>query len=56
TVMVDFVPGRAVIDVAHRKRVKYDAKCVDIRYGFLLFSFYSLGELKKDAVVLLKRI
>ncbi|GKE47265.1 hypothetical protein Tco_1478523 [Tanacetum coccineum] len=56
TGMVDFVPGYAVIDAAHRKRVKYEAKCADIGYGFLPFSFSSLGELEKDAVTLLKRI
>ncbi|GKD28409.1 hypothetical protein Tco_1239187 [Tanacetum coccineum] len=54
--MVDFVLGRAVIDAAHRKRVTYEAKCADIGYGFLPFSFSSLGELEKDAVTLLKRI
>ncbi|GJV47487.1 hypothetical protein Tco_1437699 [Tanacetum coccineum] len=53
TGMVDFVPGCAVIDAAHRKRVKYEAKCADIGYGFLPFSFSSLGELDKDAVTLL---
>ncbi|GKC36093.1 hypothetical protein Tco_1048477, partial [Tanacetum coccineum] len=52
----DFVPGRAVMDAAHRKRVKYEVKCGDIGYGFLPFSFSSLGELEKDAVTLLKRI
>ncbi|GJS12865.1 hypothetical protein Tco_0407337 [Tanacetum coccineum] len=41
---------------AHRKRIKYEAKCTDIGYGFLPFSFSSLGELEKDAVTLLKRI
>ncbi|GJU82588.1 hypothetical protein Tco_1284953 [Tanacetum coccineum] len=56
TGMVDFVPGRAVIDATHRKRVKYEAKCANIGYGFLPFSFSSLGELEKDAVNLLKRI
>ncbi|GKD29724.1 hypothetical protein Tco_1240502, partial [Tanacetum coccineum] len=56
TGMVDFVPGRAVIDASHRKRVKYKAKCAYIKYGFLLFSFSSLGELEKDAMTLLKRI
>ncbi|GJY75935.1 hypothetical protein Tco_0481051 [Tanacetum coccineum] len=56
TGMVDFVPGRLVIDAAHHKRVKYEAKCADIEYGFLPFSFSSLGELEKDAVTLLKRI
>ncbi|GJZ72954.1 hypothetical protein Tco_0637100, partial [Tanacetum coccineum] len=54
--MVDFVPGLAVNDAAHRKRVKYKGKCSDIGYGFLPFSFSSLGELEKDAVTLLKRI
>ncbi|GKB62566.1 hypothetical protein Tco_0918752 [Tanacetum coccineum] len=44
------------MDAAHRKRVKYEAKCVDIGYGFLPFSFSSLGELGKDAVALLKLI
>ncbi|GJZ69890.1 putative reverse transcriptase domain-containing protein [Tanacetum coccineum] len=56
TGMVDFVPGSAVTDAAHRKRVKYEAKCANIGYGFLPFSFSSLGELEKDAVNLLKRI
>ncbi|GJY81401.1 hypothetical protein Tco_0494152, partial [Tanacetum coccineum] len=56
TGMVDFVPGRAVIDVAQRKRGKYMAKCVDIGYEFLPFSFSYLGELEADAVTLLKRI
>ncbi|GKE81558.1 hypothetical protein Tco_1551558, partial [Tanacetum coccineum] len=56
TGMVDFVPSRAVIDVAQRKRDKYMAKCVAIRYGFLPFSFSSLGELEAYAVTLLKRI
>ncbi|GKA95073.1 hypothetical protein Tco_0817111 [Tanacetum coccineum] len=50
TGMVDFVSGHVVIDAAHRKRVKYEAKCANIRYGFLPFSFSSLGELEKDAV------
>ncbi|GJQ92629.1 putative reverse transcriptase domain-containing protein [Tanacetum coccineum] len=56
TGMVDFVSGRTVTEVAQRKRVKYEAKCADIGYGFLLFSFSSFGELEKDAVTLLKRI
>ncbi|GJY70964.1 hypothetical protein Tco_0474667 [Tanacetum coccineum] len=56
TGMVDFVPGRVVIDVAQRKRGKYMDKCAAIGYGFLLFSFSSLGELEPDAVILLKRI
>ncbi|GJX36460.1 hypothetical protein Tco_0248017 [Tanacetum coccineum] len=56
TGMVDFVPGRAVIEAAQRKCVKYKAKCADIGYGFLPFSFSSFGELDKDVVTLLKRI
>ncbi|GKB83179.1 hypothetical protein Tco_0950074, partial [Tanacetum coccineum] len=56
TGMVDFIPGQAVIDVAEPKRTKYIAKCAAIGYGFLPFSFSSLGELKADAVTLLKRI
>ncbi|GJS42357.1 hypothetical protein Tco_0567400 [Tanacetum coccineum] len=54
--MVDFVPGRAVIDAAQRKRGKYTAKCASIGYVFLPFSFSSFGELESDAVTLLKRI
>ncbi|GKC60615.1 hypothetical protein Tco_1088213, partial [Tanacetum coccineum] len=38
------------------KRDKYMAKCAAIGYGFLPFSFTSLGELEVDAVTLLKRI
>ncbi|GJW38379.1 hypothetical protein Tco_0064224 [Tanacetum coccineum] len=56
TGMVDFVPGRAVIDAAQRKRGKYMDRCAAIGYGFLPFSFSSLGELEADAVILLKRI
>ncbi|GKC38967.1 hypothetical protein Tco_1051351 [Tanacetum coccineum] len=56
TGMVDFVPGRAVIDAAQRKRGKYRDKCAAIGYGFLPFSFSFLGELEADAVTLLKRI
>nr|GFB90969.1 hypothetical protein [Tanacetum cinerariifolium] len=54
--MADFVPGRAVIDAAQCKRGKYMAKCTAIGYGFLPFSFFSLGELETDAVTLLRRI
>ena len=50
------MPGRAVTEAAQRKRVKYGAKCADIGYGFLPFSFSSFGELDKDAVTLLQRI
>ncbi|GKA07863.1 hypothetical protein Tco_0687087 [Tanacetum coccineum] len=56
TGMINFVFGRAVIDAAHRKRVKYETKCEAIGYEFLLFSFLSLGELEEDAVTLFKRI
>ncbi|GKD99769.1 hypothetical protein Tco_1387753 [Tanacetum coccineum] len=56
TGLTDFVLGRAVMDAAHRKRVKYEAKYADIGYGFLPFSFSSLEELEKDAVALLKLI
>nr|GEU69627.1 hypothetical protein [Tanacetum cinerariifolium] len=56
TEMVDFVSGRAVLEAAQRKHAKYEAKCADIGYGFLPFSFSSLGELEKDAVTLMKRI
>ena len=56
TGMVDFVPGRVVIEAAQRKRVKYEAKCTGRGYGFLPFSFSSFGELEKDAVTILKRI
>ncbi|GKB09762.1 hypothetical protein Tco_0838074 [Tanacetum coccineum] len=56
TGMADFVPGRAMIDTAERKRGKYMAKCAAIGYGFLPFSFSYLGELETDAVTLLKRI
>ncbi|GKD49636.1 hypothetical protein Tco_1278612 [Tanacetum coccineum] len=54
--LIDFVPGRAVSDAEHRKRVKYVVKCADIGYGFLPFSFSSFGKLEKDAVTLQKRI
>ncbi|GJX24066.1 hypothetical protein Tco_0228511 [Tanacetum coccineum] len=54
--MTDFIPGRVMIDAAQRKRGKYMDKCATIGYGFLPFSFSSLGELEADAVILLKRI
>ncbi|GJY62354.1 hypothetical protein Tco_0463011 [Tanacetum coccineum] len=38
--MIDFVPGRAVIDAAHRKWVKYEVKCADIEFGFLRFFIF----------------
>ncbi|GJV33534.1 RNA-directed DNA polymerase [Tanacetum coccineum] len=56
TGMIDFLPGRVVTEDAQRKRVKYEAKCAEIGYWFLPFSFSSFGELEKDVVTLLKRI
>ncbi|GKA56828.1 hypothetical protein Tco_0755900, partial [Tanacetum coccineum] len=56
TGMIDFAPGRAVIEAAQRKCVKYEAKCAYIGYSFLPFSFSYFGELDKEAVTLLKRI
>ncbi|GKF20509.1 hypothetical protein Tco_0069147, partial [Tanacetum coccineum] len=56
TGMIDFAPGHVVIEAAQHKRVKYEAKCADIGYGFLPFSLSSFGELERDAVTLLKRI
>nr|GEU59410.1 hypothetical protein [Tanacetum cinerariifolium] len=46
TGMANSVPGRAVIDAAQHKRVKYEAKCATIGYGFLPFSFSSLGGIR----------
>ncbi|GKB25527.1 hypothetical protein Tco_0864928 [Tanacetum coccineum] len=43
TGMVDFVAGHAVTDATHRKRVKYETKCSDIRYDFSPFHFLCLG-------------
>ena len=54
--MTDFVPGRAVIDAASRKRGKYADRCAALGYGFLPFSFSTFGEFEEDAVALLKRI
>ncbi|GJX84516.1 RNA-directed DNA polymerase, eukaryota [Tanacetum coccineum] len=45
-----------VIDAAQHKRGKYTDKCAAIGYGFLTFSFSSLGELEAYAVTLLKHI
>nr|GFB29558.1 ABC transporter A family member 9-like [Tanacetum cinerariifolium] len=56
TGMVDFISGRAVIDVAQCKCSKYMDRCAAIGYGFLSFYFFFLGELEADAVTLLKRI
>ncbi|GKA71408.1 hypothetical protein Tco_0777547 [Tanacetum coccineum] len=35
TGMIDFALGRAMFEAAQRKRIKYEAKCADIGYGFL---------------------
>nr|GEZ70179.1 hypothetical protein [Tanacetum cinerariifolium] len=56
TKMVDFLSGQAVTDAAQRKRDKYMDRCAAIEYGFLLFSFSSLGELETYTVILLKQI
>ncbi|GJR33690.1 hypothetical protein Tco_1209374 [Tanacetum coccineum] len=56
TGMADFEPGHAVIDATKRRRVKYEAKCTNIGYGFLPFSFSSFGELEEDVIAILKRI
>ncbi|GKE03069.1 hypothetical protein Tco_1391052, partial [Tanacetum coccineum] len=42
----DFVSGRAVIDAAQRKRVKYMAKCAAIGNGFLPIFFLFFGEIR----------
>nr|GEV14198.1 hypothetical protein [Tanacetum cinerariifolium] len=52
----DELRWRAVIEIAQRKCVKYEAKCADLGYGFLPFSFSSFGELEKDAVIFVKQI
>ena len=56
TGLSDFAPGRVVIDAAQRKCAKYQVACASLGYGFLPFSFSSLGELDAGAVTLLKRI
>ncbi|CAL1355929.1 unnamed protein product [Linum trigynum] len=56
TGMTRFVPGRVVVDAAQRKCVKYRDLCMATGYGFLFFTFSSLGELDTDVVALLKRI
>ncbi|GJR22837.1 hybrid signal transduction histidine kinase M [Tanacetum coccineum] len=51
TGMINFALGQTVIEAAQRKRVKHEAKCVDIGYGFLPFSFSSFAELEKDVLL-----
>nr|GEZ78691.1 hypothetical protein [Tanacetum cinerariifolium] len=43
TVMVYFVPGHAVIDATHRKRVKYEAKAEDEHRQFCSVLCYRLS-------------
>ncbi|GJW70302.1 hypothetical protein Tco_0127219 [Tanacetum coccineum] len=47
--MVDFVPGRAVIDAAQCKHGKYMAKRAAIGYGFILFLSLLWAELEAYA-------
>ncbi|GKD35918.1 hypothetical protein Tco_1251427, partial [Tanacetum coccineum] len=47
TGMIDFVLGRAVIEAAQRKLVKYEAKCANIGYGFSHSHSLLLGSLRK---------
>ncbi|KAL6537461.1 hypothetical protein OROMI_025995 [Orobanche minor] len=54
--MADYAPGRVVVDAARRKYAKYQNLCEERVYGFLPFSFSSLGKLETGAVALLKRI
>nr|GFB31485.1 hypothetical protein [Tanacetum cinerariifolium] len=56
TKMADFIPRQPMIDVAHRRRGKYMAKCATIGYVFIPFSFSYLGELEVDADTLLKQV
>nr|GEW10676.1 hypothetical protein [Tanacetum cinerariifolium] len=56
TGMVDFVPGRAMIDATHLKRGKYETKCAAIGYLVLPFLFSSLGALEVGVITFLKRI
>ncbi|GKE86221.1 hypothetical protein Tco_1559963 [Tanacetum coccineum] len=51
-----WAPGVALHTAVEEEKEEYEAKCATIRYGFLSFSFSSLGELEKDTVTLLKRI
>ncbi|GJT42378.1 hypothetical protein Tco_0951093 [Tanacetum coccineum] len=44
------------VDICYRSGISAGTKCAAIGYGFLPFSFSSLGELEADAVTLLKRI
>ncbi|KAL6585441.1 hypothetical protein OROMI_002085 [Orobanche minor] len=51
--ILDFVPGQVVAEAAKHKCVKYRDLCAVKGYGFLPFSFYTLGELDADDVALL---
>ncbi|GJR33713.1 hypothetical protein Tco_1209397 [Tanacetum coccineum] len=56
------IGARTVVQIFNRikfviaKGVKYEAKCANIGYSFLPFSFSSLEELEEDEVTSLKRI
>ena len=52
----DFVPGQVVVEAAKRKCAKYRDLCAGKGYGFLPFSFSSLGELDADVVAFLNRV
>ncbi|KAL6511201.1 hypothetical protein OROHE_020570 [Orobanche hederae] len=54
--MLDFVPGQVVAQAAKRKCVKYRDLCAAKGYGFLPFSFSTIGELDSDAAALLVRV
>ncbi|KAL6534419.1 hypothetical protein OROHE_013344 [Orobanche hederae] len=54
--MLDFVPGQVVAEAAKRKCAKYQDLCAAKVYGFLPFSFSTLGELDADVVALLVRV
>ncbi|KAL6546381.1 hypothetical protein OROMI_022102 [Orobanche minor] len=54
--ILDFVPGQVVAEAAKRKCVKYRGLCAAKEYGFIPFSFSTLGELNAEAVALLVRV
>ncbi|KAL6538342.1 hypothetical protein OROGR_012330 [Orobanche gracilis] len=54
--MIDFVPGQVVAKGVKHKCEKYRDLCAAKGYGFLPFSFSSLGELDADVVALLVRV
>ncbi|KAL6517151.1 hypothetical protein OROHE_017857 [Orobanche hederae] len=50
------IPGASVAYVAKRKKRKHDKSWLDHGYGFLPFTFSTLGELGVGDLELLKRI